>query len=474
MAAIPGNHDWYDGLVAFRRNFCESWINYDAPTGSPAALPPDERLDRIAAWRAFQSRSYFAVKLPHDWWLWGVDSQLEAQVDAVQMDFFRTVRDLMDRTAPRGRVILATARPSWCDDPAHNDASVLSPHQYLCWFVDKMFPDGEWKSRVRLVLTGDKHHYARYEPADRTTEPDLVTCGGGGAFLSSTHHLKDEITPFWDEAGYPQMSRTTYTRSHEYPETDRSRGLRWRALLTPFRNPSLVPFIGGVYALLLVALAASTPPGDGWFLSRLPGLGDYDWETPSVSLLGQVAPVLVAALALLGLLVAFASHGSGGRTWPARIAGLLHWAGHLALVVLAGDRFRAASDWLEAKQGEWGDAQILVVAVVGSTALLLAFGLVGGLLMAVYLLGSDLVRLHDNESFASFRYEGYKSHLRIHVAEDALHVRAIGIRDVPKKWDPDGRVYRPEGGTPAESEEIDAFVVRRGPDPAPRTPSSPA
>ncbi len=25
VVALPGNHDWYDGLVAFRRNFCESW-----------------------------------------------------------------------------------------------------------------------------------------------------------------------------------------------------------------------------------------------------------------------------------------------------------------------------------------------------------------------------------------------------------------------------------------------------------------
>ena len=26
VMALPGNHDWYDGLAAFRRNFCESWV----------------------------------------------------------------------------------------------------------------------------------------------------------------------------------------------------------------------------------------------------------------------------------------------------------------------------------------------------------------------------------------------------------------------------------------------------------------
>ena len=27
VVALPGNHDWYDGLAAFRRNFCESWVS---------------------------------------------------------------------------------------------------------------------------------------------------------------------------------------------------------------------------------------------------------------------------------------------------------------------------------------------------------------------------------------------------------------------------------------------------------------
>src|SRR5688500_8226804 len=29
VIALPGNHDWYDGLAAFRRNFCESWVMRD-------------------------------------------------------------------------------------------------------------------------------------------------------------------------------------------------------------------------------------------------------------------------------------------------------------------------------------------------------------------------------------------------------------------------------------------------------------
>jgi hypothetical protein len=54
LLAIPGNHDWYDGLTNFLRVFCqEKWIG---------------------GRRTLQSRSYFAVRLPQSWWLWGSTS----------------------------------------------------------------------------------------------------------------------------------------------------------------------------------------------------------------------------------------------------------------------------------------------------------------------------------------------------------------------------------------------------------------
>ena len=35
------------------------------------------------------------------------------------------------------------------------------------------------------MLAGDSHHYARY--AEVGGDRSLVTCGGGGAYLSATH-----------------------------------------------------------------------------------------------------------------------------------------------------------------------------------------------------------------------------------------------------------------------------------------------
>ena len=74
--AIPGNHDWYDGLSAFTRLFCS-----------------DIGGRRFAGWWTRQRRSYFVLKLPHGWWLVGSDAQLQSDIDVPQMEYFRAIRE---------------------------------------------------------------------------------------------------------------------------------------------------------------------------------------------------------------------------------------------------------------------------------------------------------------------------------------------------------------------------------------------
>jgi hypothetical protein len=56
---IPGNHDWYDGLVVFLALFSRK-----------------EPL-HLGSWRSAQRRSYFAVKLTDNWWIWCLNTQLD-------------------------------------------------------------------------------------------------------------------------------------------------------------------------------------------------------------------------------------------------------------------------------------------------------------------------------------------------------------------------------------------------------------
>jgi len=80
LYAVPGNHDWYDGLSAFLNLFC--WrqlagVWSEAHRGRP-----------IGGWRTQQTRSYFVLQLPHGWWLWGTDIQLTNYIDQQQMNYF--------------------------------------------------------------------------------------------------------------------------------------------------------------------------------------------------------------------------------------------------------------------------------------------------------------------------------------------------------------------------------------------------
>ena len=62
---------WYDGFVNFTSVLC--------------------RNRSIGGWRTRQRRSYFALKLPDGWWLWGIDVQFGASIDEVQLRYFAEV-----------------------------------------------------------------------------------------------------------------------------------------------------------------------------------------------------------------------------------------------------------------------------------------------------------------------------------------------------------------------------------------------
>src|SRR5204863_4146518 len=142
VVALPGNHDWYDGLAAFRRNFCESWVRRDRERrqGHPRVtdVPATADRDDVGGWGAFQSRSYFAVQLSPRWWLWAVDSQLDAPIDAEQLSYFRDARAHLGDA----KIILCTATPSWLEAERAGkgtySAEADSPLYTLLWFIDRV------------------------------------------------------------------------------------------------------------------------------------------------------------------------------------------------------------------------------------------------------------------------------------------------------------------------------------------------
>ncbi len=101
MLALPGNHDWYDGLTSFLRLFTQDRM--------------------IGGWRTEQKRSYFTVQLPHRWWLVGLDSQLDSYFDDPQLKYFEET--LTAHLQPGDSVIVCAATPAWLKaSSGHPDA----------------------------------------------------------------------------------------------------------------------------------------------------------------------------------------------------------------------------------------------------------------------------------------------------------------------------------------------------------------
>ena len=180
LFVLPGNHDWYDGLSSFDHMFCKARFGHAAE-------------NRIGGWMCPQHRSYFAIRLPHNWWIWGADIQLAQYLDAGQILYFEGVAEAMKQHPTEApKLILCTAEPSWNYDKDEK----LQGEDNLST-IAKVATDAG--ARIAAVIAGDLHHYSRYYSKELGTS--FFTAGGGGAYFSPTHYLKDKRKLLGSEAG---------------------------------------------------------------------------------------------------------------------------------------------------------------------------------------------------------------------------------------------------------------------------------
>jgi hypothetical protein len=422
LFAIPGNHDWTDGLTTFTRFFCqERWIG-----GRKTA----------------QSHSYFAIRLPRGWWLWGIDTQLESYIDKPQLEYFRGVA--RDHMKPGDQVILCLAEPSWVyaattDGELHRNVAYLER--------DIILPHG---GELRVCLTGDLHHFATYRETDErgieaASGKIKLTCGGGGAFAHGTHHLPERLT-----LGEAEGEREYKLGEAMLPTASESRGLLLRNLVFPAWNPSFAAALGIVY-LLFASLLQRAGNGEG--LGLLERLRSVPF---SLSELGHVSHMfagqllyspwgIALSLALVAGLTVFArpdwARYNGSRWGQRFVAGFIHASAHTGAFMLTT---WAVAHWQE----------ILLPLHLPDWRSLIRFGvaefLVGGItgawVFGLYLyIGNLLFSYHRTEAFSSLRIPDFKSFLRMRIDKDGLAIYPIGIRTVPRRW------LRRNGGSPKES-----------------------
>jgi hypothetical protein len=357
LLAIPGNHDWYDGLTNFLRFFCAG--------------------REIGAWRTSQRRSYFAVQLPHRWWLLAIDIQLDTFIDEPQLAYFQKL-DLQ----PGDRVILLTGKPSWVKV---KPGEVPDSYKNIEYFVEKVVRKAG--AEVRVTLTGDLHHYCRYQSVD--SSHNFVTAGGGGAYLYPTHTMPEAL----------ELPEGRYERQSRYPAPEDSKALTWGALKLPLLAPGLCATIAAIYALFAASLFAAIEIAPGW----------------------SIASVGIGLVLLLSLVVYAAAESRAGK-W---LLGGLHCAAHL-LVAAALALIASAIGG-----GDWAVAPLAAVAA--------AVGYLGGgaIFGAYLILSHPHAPRHANDVLACQGIPDYKNFLRMRLDADGLTIYPIGIRRVPRRWKPD-------------------------------------
>ncbi|MFQ5630113.1 MAG: metallophosphoesterase, partial [bacterium] len=396
LYAIPGNHDWYDGLTAFTRLFMQRrWIG---------------------GWQTKQPRSYFALKLPHNWWLLGIDIQLASDIDMPQIGFFREVAN---QITPGDKVILCTAQPDWVHVQEYPEA-----FGNLAYFENEIVKKSG--AELRLTLTGDLHHYCHY--VENGGKKHKITSGGGGAYLYPTHEMPDDVAL---EVG---DDREQYKLTESYPDLKTSRGLTVGAIKLPIRNWKFSMLLGGLYLIYawIIQSASIGKPG-GTFVETIIGMGiDFNGFLATLSkyfeILGHSPLGIVFFLLFVGGMLGFAKD----EKWYSMPVGAVHGFAHVILNVFLAWLFLSFN--FHIFNLSYGTFAHFVVYVL---ELIFVGSLLGGFLVGIYLyLVSRFLKLNSNEAFSCQYIADFKNFMRLHIDKNGeLTVYPVGIERVCKEWE---------------------------------------
>jgi len=391
LYAIPGNHDWYDGLTSFTRQFCQQrWIG---------------------GWRTWQRRSYFAIKLPHDWWLFAIDVQLQSDVDQPQIDYFCQIADVMKKEGAK-HVILCSAEPTW----VYNETKGKDAYQTFRFFEETLIEKNGFEHAIGLA--GDVHCYARYQSADGRQR---FVAGGGGAYLAATHDLPDEL----------DLPRDKTTERFEekaiYPSRARSAALAAGAIGFALWNRYFAVLMGALYLAFITSVESTSLLQVGW--NNYERSVAYTMSGPfgqalknfaQVSLVSSTTMLLVFIL-LFGL-IGYADF----KNKLAQIAvGGTHTAAHIFAIIML-------TRWLGALNSGLPAAWHWRIVLIFAAEMFVAGGIAGSILFGLYyFITAVFFRRHLEHAFSSQALTLHKQFLRFRLNADGIDFYSIGVDSMP-------------------------------------------
>jgi Calcineurin-like phosphoesterase len=193
--AVPGNHDWYDGLHGFMHYFCELddagylpqfgrglaarlagplWRRSPQPNPATPGAVADERRPPDPP----QPAPYFAIDAGPVRFV-GIDTGITGDIDEDQYHWLQRV----SLDAPERPKILLTGKPIYVDGE-HHPGRVTGRTET----VDGVVTDP--RANYVMAIGGDIHNYQRYPvPVAGGRTIQYVVSGGGGAYMHATHRI---------------------------------------------------------------------------------------------------------------------------------------------------------------------------------------------------------------------------------------------------------------------------------------------
>lgn len=477
VVSFPQNHDWYDNLSSFSQIFCqkekETFLDMKCP----------------------QEQSYAAVKLPYNWWLFGLDFSLTGDIDELQFEYFRKIinpdkKDTDNDFNESSRVIIQYPEPIWTLEALKNGKQNNRSYRYED--LEKLIEE-KTKKDIDIRLAGDQHHYRRY--STENSKNHLITCGSGGAFLHPTHepdtfekivHSRklDDINTNRNYTHNISQNDPDpiYNRKIYYPTSEKSFKLSWKNTYFICHNPSFFFVTAIVYVLVVwLNFIAMRNLNDDLY-SNVKNI-DFSNFFDSMGLwfyLLFLSPATGIIIILMFLGLGFFAgdnnaHISHGKWFLGIIHGLCHYfmifVSYWSVIYLAncaigfiGSSHSCPTAYHINPMNELIDIWNFIYIGVLQACL---GGFIGSCVMGMYLFISINLHklpfikaplLHSNEAFSSLKIQDYKGFLRFKITEEKLEAFFIGIDKVPTKWEENSDTTKPTWQE-AKDETIQAKLI---------------
>lgn len=400
LLALPANHDWYGGLRPFRDVFCAG--------------------EAFGGWQTAQGCSWWAARLAHGWWVWGVDTALDGKVNEAQYQYFRRVRDAMSID---DRLIVCIPVPMWRLRERYIDR-----YDNLGRFFMGLGVEPE------VYLSGD-HHIAALHRRDRPDDqPEWhLTSGGGGAFQHPVHNLDRRIPN--EHGGLPEPAVADAAPLQliaTWPSNAESREGTggWWHLLFDRAAISLIAALAALQLPFMWLAGADNRTAADNARSATETLTDHLWPV------GALFSLVLVAIAMFGL--ARANSASRGATSWARSVGFGH--GVAQAVVFSGGRLIGNLLVREASPDDLGAPGVDELSWLTTWAILSGVAVATGVLVIIVLgtylrFANQQFRMHDNESYSAKHSGDNRNFSRFRISPDGtLSCYVIAFRYTGTGW----------------------------------------